>query len=58
MERAFTVVITRASDLEEFCRKTNKMLERYGWKLLGVKRPSPCQMTAYSVRKSKTYWEN
>jgi hypothetical protein len=41
VERAFTVVTTWASDLEEFCQKTNQMLESYGWKLLGIEKANP-----------------
>jgi len=41
MERAFTVVTTWASNSEEFRQKCNRMLESYGWKLLGVEKAHP-----------------
>jgi hypothetical protein len=41
LKQAFTVVTTWVSDLEESCRKTNQMLENYGWKLLGVDWANP-----------------
>ncbi|HEY2823764.1 MAG TPA: hypothetical protein VGJ06_22170 [Candidatus Acidoferrum sp.] len=39
-KNAFTVVTTWASNLEEFTQKCDRMLESYGWKLLGVERAS------------------
>lgn len=41
MERAFTVVMTWASNSEEFRQKCNRMLESYGWELLGVEKANP-----------------
>jgi hypothetical protein len=38
---AFTVVTTWATTSEEFREKCNRMLESYGWKLLGVDRANP-----------------
>jgi hypothetical protein len=38
---AFTVVTTWANSPGEFCEKCTRMLESYGWKLLGVDRSSP-----------------
>jgi hypothetical protein len=38
---AFTVVTTWAASPEEFREKCTRMLESYGWKLLGVDRASP-----------------
>src|ERR1700722_7209360 len=38
---AFTVVRTWATTSEEFREKCNRMLESYGWKLLGVDRANP-----------------
>lgn len=38
---AFTVVTTWAASPEEFREKCIRMLESYGWKLLGVERASP-----------------
>jgi hypothetical protein len=40
-KNAFTVVTTWASSAEEFCQKCNRMLESYGWKLLGVDKANP-----------------
>jgi hypothetical protein len=38
---AFTVVTTWATTSDEFREKCNRMLESYGWKLLGVDRANP-----------------
>jgi hypothetical protein len=38
---AFTVVTTWAAGPEEFREKCTRMLESYGWKLLGVDRAGP-----------------
>jgi hypothetical protein len=38
---AFTVVTTWATTSEEFREKCDRMLESYGWKLLGVDRANP-----------------
>jgi hypothetical protein len=38
---AFTVITTWASNAEEFREKCNRMLESYGWKLIGVERANP-----------------
>ncbi len=38
---AFTVVTTWAASPEEFREKCIRMLDSYGWKLLGVERCSP-----------------
>jgi hypothetical protein len=38
---AFTVVTTWASNAEEFRRKCERMLESYGWTLLGIERANP-----------------
>ncbi len=38
---AFTVVTTWAVSPEEFREKCIRMLESYGWKLLGVERSNP-----------------
>jgi hypothetical protein len=38
---AFTTVTTWARDSEEFSHKCNRMLESYGWKLLGIDRARP-----------------
>ena len=38
---AFTVVTTWATTAEEFREKCSRMLESYGWKLLGVDRANP-----------------
>jgi hypothetical protein len=38
---AFTVVTTWATSPEEFREKCIRMLESYGWKLLGVERANP-----------------
>ena len=38
---AFTVVTTWAASSEEFREKCVRMLESYGWKLLGVDRANP-----------------
>lgn len=38
---AFTVVTTWASSPEEYRDKCSRMLESYGWKLLGVERSNP-----------------
>jgi len=40
-KRAFTVVTTWATSLEEFTQRCNHMLETYGWKLLGVEKANP-----------------
>jgi len=40
-KRAFTVVTTWASSSEEFSQKCDRMLESYGWKLLGVEVANP-----------------
>lgn len=38
---AYTNVTTWASSLEEFSQKCTRMLEGYGWKLLGIDRAGP-----------------
>jgi hypothetical protein len=38
---AFTVVTTWAVSSHEFREKCNRMLDSYGWKLLGVERSNP-----------------
>jgi hypothetical protein len=38
---AFTVITTWASDADEFREKCNRLLESYGWKLIGVERSNP-----------------
>jgi hypothetical protein len=38
---AFTVVTTWATTSEEFREKCDRMLESYGWRLLGVDRANP-----------------
>jgi hypothetical protein len=38
---AFTTVTTWACNSEEFRQKCNRMLESYGWKLLGIDRANP-----------------
>jgi hypothetical protein len=38
---AFTVVTTWASNLDEYGQKCKRMLESYGWSLLGVERARP-----------------
>ncbi|HKN62443.1 MAG TPA: hypothetical protein VJW93_14775 [Candidatus Acidoferrales bacterium] len=38
---AFTVITTWATGPEEFREKCVRMLESYGWKLLGVERANP-----------------
>jgi hypothetical protein len=38
---AFTVITTWATSPEEFREKCVRMLESYGWKLLGVERANP-----------------
>jgi hypothetical protein len=38
---AFTVVTTWATSPEEFREKCIRMLDSYGWKLLGVERANP-----------------
>jgi hypothetical protein len=38
---AFTVVTTWTANAEEFREKCNRMLESYGWKLLGVEQANP-----------------
>jgi hypothetical protein len=40
-KRAFTIVTTWATDSKEFREKCTRMLESYGWKLLGVERANP-----------------
>jgi len=40
-KNAFTVVTTLASNTEEFTQKCKRMLESYGWHLLGVERANP-----------------
>jgi hypothetical protein len=40
-EPAFTTVTTWASNSEEFSQKCTRMLESYGWKLLGIDRANP-----------------
>jgi hypothetical protein len=40
-EPAFTVVTTWASSLDEYSQKCKRMLESYGWNLLGVERAGP-----------------
>jgi hypothetical protein len=42
---AFTVVTTWASSFDEFSRKCQRMLESYGWNLLGIEnaRPVPAE---------------
>jgi hypothetical protein len=44
MKPAFTVVTTWATSSEEFRQKCSRMLESYGWKLLGVERANPVQV--------------
>ena len=41
VKHAFTVVTTWASSFEEFRGKCNRMLESYGWTLLGVEAANP-----------------
>ena len=41
LKRAFTVVTTWASSLEEFKQKCVEMLESHGWKLIGVEVANP-----------------
>jgi hypothetical protein len=36
-----TTVMTWACNAEEFSQKCTRMLESYGWKLLGIDRASP-----------------
>jgi hypothetical protein len=38
---AFTTVTTWACNSEEFKQKCNRMLDSYGWKLLGIERANP-----------------
>jgi len=38
---AFTTVTTWARSSEEFRQKCKRMLESYGWKLLGIERSNP-----------------
>jgi len=40
-KNAFTVVTTWASNPEEFAQKCERMLESYGWNLLGVEQSNP-----------------
>ncbi len=40
-EPAFTTVTTWACNSEEFGQKCVRMLESYGWKLLGIDRANP-----------------
>ena len=40
-KNAFTVITTWANTIEEFEEKCKKMLESYGWALLGVERANP-----------------
>jgi len=40
-KNAFTVVTTWASDAEEFRARCERMLQTYGWQLLGVERTNP-----------------
>jgi len=41
MKPAFTVVTTWADHSETFRQKCSRLLESYGWKLLGVERANP-----------------
>jgi hypothetical protein len=41
LKRAFTVVTTWATSLEEFTQRCNHMLGTYGWKLLSVEKANP-----------------
>ena len=38
---AFANVVTWACDADDFAQKCRRMLENYGWKLLGVARANP-----------------
>ncbi|MGH9712862.1 MAG: hypothetical protein ACRD5M_06135 [Candidatus Acidiferrales bacterium] len=40
-KNAFTVVTTWASSLDEYSQKCSRMLESYGWKLLGIDKANP-----------------
>jgi hypothetical protein len=40
-KNAFTVVTTWANSAEEFAEKCNRMLNSYGWHLLGVEKANP-----------------
>ena len=57
MKPAFTVVTTWATSSEEFRQKCSRMLESYGWKLLGVERLIPYKSAASSATKWKTCWK-
>ena len=49
LQSAFTVVTTWAASQEDFREKCSRMLESYGWKLLGVDRANPAPINyAYS----------
>lgn len=41
VKQAFTNITTWAEDYDEFCEKTEQMLEHYGWHLLGVQEAAP-----------------
>ena len=40
-KNAFTVVTTWASNVEEFTEKCSRMLEGYGWQLIGIEKAIP-----------------
>jgi hypothetical protein len=56
LKRAFTVVTTWATSLEEFTQRCNDMLETYGWKLLGVEKANPLPDDSSFVH-SMTKWK-
>ncbi len=43
-KNAFTVVSTWACDSEQFAAKCKRMLESYGWHLLGVEKANPASI--------------
>ena len=43
-ENAFTVVTTWACNADEFTENTERMLDSYGWTLLGVERSNPASV--------------
>ena len=43
-KNAFTVVTTWACNAEEFAEKCKRMLESYGWNLLGVEKSNPASV--------------
>lgn len=43
-ENAFTVITTWARNADEFAEKCKRMLESYGWTLLGVEKSNPASV--------------